>query len=468
MRGWYDRAVLRSSELTASAERRIGKCLKAKWRLDALIGLGGTAAVYAATHRNGSRVAIKILHRHLCASEHQVRRFLQEAYTANLVGHSGAVRVHDDDGDGEDAFLVMELLEGVSLKEHAEANGGRLSVEETIGLADQLLDVLEEAHQRGIVHRDIKPSNLFLTRSGALKVLDFGVARSSMPLPDGQTTADGDVIGTPAFMAPEQARGRSGEVTERADVWGVGATLFTLLSGELVHPATTATEHLCLTMSASARSLSSVRPDLPASLGAVIDRCLLYAPEQRWPSVAALRAALRALALSNGPRSLERSSPELDPLATATLPVANPERKPRAWGILASAAVLTIAVALAAFAPNRDDAKARFSKPADTTHRRTMALTKSAERTEKALAPMASSSRSKETRTSRPSASGTSRPLEIRDAVPAAVPSARRSSGPRARGAPAKIREASASGRVQPQPASVEKGHSDNPLDWRH
>jgi serine/threonine protein kinase len=340
--------VFESSELGRAAELRVGKILKAKWRLDALIGIGGMAAVYAATHRNGSRVAIKVLHRHLCASEKQVRRFLREAYTANRVGHPGAVAVFDDDIDGDDAFLVMDLLTGTNLKDHAQAQGGRLSTSETLSVLDDLLRVLEEAHVRGIVHRDIKPSNLFLTKSGVLKVLDFGVARSLAALPDLHSTIDGDLIGTPAFMSPEQARGQHALVDARSDIWSVGATVFTLLSGELVHAGSTATEHLSLAMSASARSLRSTRPDLPAQVIEIVDRCLRYDPEQRWADAASLRKALRGLDVAATGRALPDSHSQITPAPISTLasrpPAARPGPRP---ALLAAAGVLgMVAVAL--------------------------------------------------------------------------------------------------------------------------
>jgi serine/threonine-protein kinase len=442
--------------------------LKNKWRLDELIGLGGTAAVYAATHRNGSRVAIKVLHGHLFTSERQVRRFLREAYTANLVGHAGAVRVHDDDIDGEDAFLVMELLEGATLKDQAEKNGGTLPVETTLKLADQLLDVLEAAHARGIVHRDIKPSNLFVTSSGDLKVLDFGVARcSTKPELDAQTTAEGDVIGTPAFMAPEQARGKSAAVTSQADIWSVGATLFTLLSGELVHPsATTASEHLCLVMSASARSFSSVRPDLPAPLGELIDRCLRYDPKERWPSVRALRVALRAPRLwaeCDSPES-ESSSADLGPLATATLPGDSKERKPRVWGILAAAAVLSALLVLRAAASNDEKQlkSSQLGNRAESIESNVMASTRAADPPERSHAlPVASNGREEQ-----PPQQTTPRKRENRSTTPALRP---RTKPPVPKAPPSETGEATPSGSgTPPQPAPTKKAPSNNPLDWRH
>ena len=165
-------------ELRQEASTLVGTTLLDKWHLDALIGIGGMAAVFAATHRNGLRGAVKILWAP-CSSDAEIRgRFLREGYIANRVDHPGAVRVLDDDTtpDGR-AFLVMELLDGHPLHALAEAHGGCLDPARVLLVADQVLDVLVAAHDQGIVHRDIKPENLFLTSGGRVKVLDFGIAR---------------------------------------------------------------------------------------------------------------------------------------------------------------------------------------------------------------------------------------------------------------------------------------------------
>ena len=233
-----------SEELRQEAYARVGTTLLDKWRLDALIGMGGMAAVFAATHRNGLRGAVKVLWPPCSRDEEIRRRFLREGYIANRVHHPGAVRVLDDDTttDGR-AFLVMELLDGSPLHEFAEAHGGRLDPGRVLLVSDQVLDVLCAAHDQGIVHRDIKPENLFLTSDGRVKVLDFGIARidEQRGLAFGATQS-GAPMGTPGFMAPEQARGRWDLVGPQSDIWSVGATMFTLLSGAAVHDGETVAE----------------------------------------------------------------------------------------------------------------------------------------------------------------------------------------------------------------------------------
>jgi serine/threonine-protein kinase len=290
--------------LMEMAHARVGTTLRGKWRLDRLLGVGGMAAVYAGTHRNGARGAIKVLHLAVSLDPEARKRFLREGYVANAVGHPGSVQVLDDDvaEDGA-AFLVMELLEGESVDALAERRGGRLPPEEVLAVADRLLDVLVAAHAKGIIHRDIKPDNLFLTADGRLKLLDFGIAR----LRDGNAkvtmTVDGASFGTPAFMAPEQALGRTEEIDARADVFGVGATMFSLLTGRFVHVTRTLNEQLVAQASRPPPPLASVAPDVPAAVAAVVDRALTFEKEHRWPDARLMREAIHVAqqALGRGP-----------------------------------------------------------------------------------------------------------------------------------------------------------------------
>src|ERR1019366_5679317 len=206
-----DEMTATHEERVVRARARVGSVLNAKYRLDRVVGVGGMAAVYAATHlRNASRVAVKVLHPEMAADSNVRARFLREGYAANSVEHPGTVRILDDDS-AEDG---------------------------TVFLVDQVLDVLATAHDKGIVHRDIKPENLFLTRAGTLKLLDFGIARLiEAPV---TATRPGGIVGTPAFMAPEQVLGKA--VDAQSDLYAVGATAFALLSKRYVHEAENAGE----------------------------------------------------------------------------------------------------------------------------------------------------------------------------------------------------------------------------------
>ena len=280
--------------LVAEAKRRVGTTLRGKWRLERILGVGGMGAVYEARHRNGMRGAVKVLDSSLAREQDCRERFLREGRIANEVDHVGAVRVLDDDEtDDGSAFLVMELLDGVTLEQLAMMRGGTLAPEETVRYAAQVLDTLAAAHARGIVHRDIKPENLFLTEHGVVKILDFGIARMRDGLGDDtRVTRAGEPLGTPAFMSPEQARGHLEAIDERTDLYSVGATMFNLVTGEPVHAdATTVAELIATVITRPARSVKAAA-DVPEALAAVIDRALSFDKNARYASAEEMRAAL--------------------------------------------------------------------------------------------------------------------------------------------------------------------------------
>jgi serine/threonine-protein kinase len=322
------------------AERRIGTVLSDKWHLDALLGVGGMAAVYAATHtRTRARAAIKILHPHVAAHEQMRSRFLREGYVGNSVRHPGVVRVIDDGvapSSGE-AYLVMDLIEGESLRDRWLARGRRLTVAELAPIVRGVLEVLVAADRAGVVHRDIKPDNIFLTSDGAVKILDFGVARLREPASgtnaaEASVTLGGAALGTPAFMPPEQALGRWSEVDERTDLYAVGATAWLALTGRLVHEAESVAELLVLAATRRAAPIRSVLPDLDARHAAVIDRALAFDRRERWPDAAGMldawqRAGSAARDESTLVMVLRPEEPTPAPVAVATAEP-EPEREP--------------------------------------------------------------------------------------------------------------------------------------------
>ncbi len=273
------------------AKQRIGTVLKDKWRLDALLGVGGTAAVYAGTHRNGKVAAVKVLRPELAGHEEIVTRFLREGYVANKINHRGVVEVIDDDrADDGSVFLVMELLQGTSLENYSRG-GERLPIAESLRVVDELLDVLTHAHPLGIVHRDIKPANIFLTTAGQVKVLDFGIARL-VESADHAHTQTGTAIGTPGYMPPEQARGRWNLVDGRTDLWAAGATLYALLAGHRPRRAETVQEELLLAMTQPIPSIALAVPSLHPALIAFVDKSISFEMDARFPDAAAMQAAL--------------------------------------------------------------------------------------------------------------------------------------------------------------------------------
>jgi serine/threonine-protein kinase len=304
--------------LRAMIEARVGLVLRSKWRLDSLIGIGGMAAVYAATHRNSKRVAVKMLHPDVSVDEIVRQRFVREGYAANRVGHPGAVDILDDDvAEDGSAFLVMELLDGENLDRRMRRKGGQLGGVEVLSVADQVLDVLAAAHERGILHRDIKPENVFLTRDGTIKLLDFGIARIREMKPVSNATQRGAVLGTPAFMPPEQALAIWEDVDARSDLWALGATLFMLLTGDFVHPSASGMQALDHAVNRRARSVATLRPDLHPSIVAVIDRALAFEKASRWQSARDMQDAVR-----RAYADVERGSGRPPPLASGDVDAA--------------------------------------------------------------------------------------------------------------------------------------------------
>ncbi|WP_437778269.1 protein kinase domain-containing protein [Sorangium sp. So ce1097] len=288
-----------------TAAARIGTALNAKWRLDDLLGVGGMGAVFAATHRRGSRAAVKVLHIEFARNAELRDRFLREGKIANRVDHPARVAVVEDDlSDRGEPFLVMELLTGTTLQRLATSAGGTLPVAQVLPVFDVVLDLLEKCHSIGIVHRDIKPANIFVTSAGHVKVLDFGIAR--MRDPDRQATRAGLTFGTPAFMSPEQAMGVSG-IDGRSDLWSVGASLFTLLSGKRLNRGRSESESYFLAATQTAPSIATEVPDLPVEIVAFVDKALAFERGSRFQSAAVMRAELRRLTAAHAAGQLTPS-----------------------------------------------------------------------------------------------------------------------------------------------------------------
>ncbi len=327
------------TDALARAEGRIGAVLRGKYRLDRLLGVGGMAAVYEATHRNRKRFAVKVLHPELSLRADIRSRFLREGYAANSVEHPGAVSVLDDDVDEAGvAFLVMELLDGETAEEMWVRAGEVLPLPVALSIGHQVLDVLASAHAHGVVHRDVKPANLFLTRGGQLKLLDFGIARVRDAATSHHGTQAGSVMGTAGFMAPEQALGRGEQVDALTDVWAVGATIFTLASGQLVHDQENPQEAIVQSATKAAPSFATVRPDAPPAIVKAIDRALAFEKENRWPSAAAMRDAIGAAS-----RIEFGDLPSLPPTVAAP---EGPRRRPRPWTLFLLAGITVAALAL--------------------------------------------------------------------------------------------------------------------------
>ena len=357
------------------AEGRVGQLIDGKWTLDKLLGVGGMAAVYAGTHRNGKRGAVKILHPHEAIDAGMKARFLREGYVANKVGHPGAVSIVDDDEapDGT-VYLVMELLEGETVDARSPLVT-TMAQGDVLLLASRLLDVLAAAHEKGIVHRDLKPSNLFITLDGTLKVLDFGIARLHERNADGApANVTMSALGTPGFMPPEQARGRWDEVDARADIWAVGVILFNLLTGKLPFEGESLAD-LILAIGADGRpALRAKRPDVPAGLEQVVMRCLERDRSDRWSDAALLARALAPYGSAAGRASARRVSQVLGQTAENVRSLPPKAAAGPRWvvpvvsvAVIATAASITTIVALHGRAgPSASPTTAAAIAPADS------------------------------------------------------------------------------------------------------
>ncbi len=319
--------------MTAEARLPNGTILDGKWRIESQLGQGGMGSVYAAVHvRNGARVAVKILHEDVARDSTARVRFLQEGYAANRVGHPGVVRVLDD-GTTPDGvvYLVMERLEGVTLESLAESAGGVLPPLDVVRHSIAWLDVMAAAHAQGIIHRDLKPENVFVCVDGRLKVLDFGLARSKEAVSQLKITTTGVPLGTPAFMPPEQALAHWDEVDTRSDVYAIGASMFTLLTGQLVHEGRTVPELIVNISTKPARPIRSVAPQVPDSVAAVIDRALSSRPADRFADAREMLTALSEAALRRSLPSATFEAPTSSAaISTDSLHTAVPKARPGA------------------------------------------------------------------------------------------------------------------------------------------
>jgi len=268
-------------------ETRVGSTL-GRYTLNALLGVGGSAAVYAATHRNGHKCALKVVHATYQLAEAELSRFRQEPYLANKIAHPGVVRIYDDGVDDFGMpYFVMELLTGTCLGAWLGPGPARPSIAVVHRVLLGTLEVLEKAHAAGILHRDIKPSNLFVCADGTLKVLDFGIARSGTL---STLTATGTVLGTPAFMPPEQALGQKEKYAPATDVFAVGATGLVLLHGGSLRHG----NELALAALMPLPKASEVGIEGPRAFLSVLDRAVSFEMEARYATTAEMRAALVA------------------------------------------------------------------------------------------------------------------------------------------------------------------------------
>jgi eukaryotic-like serine/threonine-protein kinase len=277
-----------------------GEVIGGKYRLEDVLGLGGTAVVMSATHQQlQQKVAVKLLLKNAATAGVDAERLLREAQVIAQMRSPHVARVVDVGTlSNGSPFMVMELLEGIDLEGHLQLRG-RLPIAEAVDIVMQVCEAVAEAHGLGVVHRDLKPGNVFITRDvdkrPLVKVLDFGLSKLSIRAKQQvqkKITSPLEVMGTPAYMSPEQLRATS-DVDERSDIWSLGVLLYELCTGELPFDDESV-QALCVKVMRDPFKRVSV--DLPSGLETIITRCLQKEPDHRFPKVSALAIALAPFA----------------------------------------------------------------------------------------------------------------------------------------------------------------------------
>jgi eukaryotic-like serine/threonine-protein kinase len=317
-----------------------GELVANRYELQEVVGTGGMSSVYRAVDTLLERnVALKILHPHYGEDAEYVERFRREARSVAQLSHPNIVTVIDrGESDGQQ-YIVFEYVDGESLKQLVDRTGP-LPARRAVELGLQVAEALAFAHNAGLVHRDVKPQNVLVTEDGEAKVTDFGIARS-LDVEHG-VTQTGTVLGTSNYLSPEQARGQT--VTPATDVYSLGVVLYELLTGEVPFPGENFVAVAMKHINEEPPSLLERRPDVPMRLVAAIDRALAKDPAQRFPSMSAFCAELRACLVDLGTPDAERTFIQPSPVLKQGRPHrARATRGRRPWPLL-----LLVALAVAA------------------------------------------------------------------------------------------------------------------------
>ncbi|MEP6892902.1 MAG: Stk1 family PASTA domain-containing Ser/Thr kinase [Gaiellaceae bacterium] len=292
----------------ATSDSMTGTIFAGRYRLERKLGSGGMADVWLAEDQElGRRVAVKILHERYANDEQFVERFRREATHAAGLSHQNIVSIYDRGSADGSYFIVMEYVEGRTLKELL-VNRGPCPVPVAIAYARQILGALRYAHRNGIIHRDIKPHNVIVDREGRIQVADFGIARAGA---SSQMTEAGSIIGTAQYLSPEQARGAP--VDESSDLYSTGIVLYELLTGVVPFTGETAVEIAMKHLSHIPAAPSTIRPEIPHDLDLVVLRALAKDPEDRYRSASDMDRDLELVARGEG------VGPETEDAATTVL-----------------------------------------------------------------------------------------------------------------------------------------------------
>jgi serine/threonine-protein kinase len=321
-----------------------GRVLGGRYRLDQEIAHGGMATVWRGEDPLLARtIAVKTLDPQLAADDALRVRFRREAIAAAAVAHPNIVATYDTGEDDGVAYIVMELVEGATLRQAIDLHGA-LPPARAADIGAQVADALAAAHSRGLIHRDVKPSNVLVQLDGRVKVTDFGIAKAADQSAD-ELTRTGNVLGTARYLAPEQVEGHP--VDERSDVYSLGLVLYEMLAGRAPFGADTELATAVARLTSAPPRIIDVRPDIAPGLAHVVDRALARDPDDRWPTAAAMRDALTPFRVAAPDRGVDATMPVAMPTRTRTAPVVTHPEIISDDGIGVGARVVAWIVALA-------------------------------------------------------------------------------------------------------------------------
>ncbi len=263
-----------------------GMYISERYEIIDKVGSGGMADVYRAKcHRLNRYVAMKILKPEYSSDRNFVSKFRAEAQSAAGLSHPNIVNVYDVGDDEGLYYIVMELVEGITLKKFIERKG-TLEIKEAIGISIQIAQGMEAAHANHIIHRDIKPQNIIISRDGKVKVTDFGIAKAAT-----SNTVSQNAVGSVHYLSPEQARG--GYSDEKSDIYSLGVTLYEMLCGKVPFAGDNSVSVALSHINDEATPIREIRPDVPVSIEKIVQKCMQKKPERRYLSASELIADLK-------------------------------------------------------------------------------------------------------------------------------------------------------------------------------
>jgi len=332
-------------------DRYVGQVFDGRYKILRIIGIGGMAVVFEAIDFATRRtVAVKMLKDDISGDAQSVKRFINESKAVSMLNHPNIVKIFDVSVRDNLKYIVMERVEGITLKNYITQKGA-LPTKEILSISEQILNALEHAHSKGIIHRDIKPQNIMLLKNGRIKVTDFGIAK----LPNAETVTMTDkAIGTVFYISPEQASGKA--IDPRSDLYSLGVVMYEMATGTLPFMADSPVSVALMQVSASPKPPRDRLPSIPVGLEQVILGAMEKKPERRFQSATQLLRHIGQLKANPGyvfkvRRSAQDSSPQLD--KSASLPSERRRKKqsrsmfPIISGV--SAAFLIVIVLAAAF-----------------------------------------------------------------------------------------------------------------------